>query len=235
MANLSISLHNKGFPSCGCHSLCLSDRFRQLWVVVKDCHPAGYFLVLHLYNSLLFKKNKKMTGQSRLSPNCFNSIFMLQGILFCCYYCCVFLFACLFLLKKRGGLSYKSWPPGKLLWVWFSNRVEWLDHHCATGNGWVWLHIWNKHQKLLEIFLLEWCHEELHRLALTWDNHTGENYFKNSHLFKKIFAGTVIACGTWAMGCFPSHIPPAELDGSFTGTGMTKEMRLTSCRPPYST
>lgn len=103
MANLSISLHNKGFPSCGCHSLCLSDRFRQLWVVVKDCHPAGYFLVLHLYNSLLFKKNKKMTGQSRLSPNCFNSIFMLQGILFCCYYCCVFLFACLFLLKKGGG------------------------------------------------------------------------------------------------------------------------------------
>lgn len=103
LANLSISSHDKCFPSCGCHSLCLSDRFRQLWVAVKDCHPAGYFLVLHLYNSLLFKKNKKMTCQSRFSPNCFNSTFMLQGILFCCYYCFV-LFVCLFLLKK-GGLA----------------------------------------------------------------------------------------------------------------------------------
>ena len=25
---------------------------------------------------------------------------------------------------------------------------------------------------------------------------TGENYFKNSHLFKKIFVGTVVVCGT---------------------------------------
>ena len=88
LANLSISLHDKYCQSCGCHSLCLSDRFRQLWVTVKDCHSAGCFSVFHLYNSLLFKKNKEMTCQSSFSPNCFNSTFMLQGILV--FFCLVF-------------------------------------------------------------------------------------------------------------------------------------------------
>lgn len=59
VANLCISSHDKDCHSWACHSLCLSDRFRQLWVAVKDCHSAGCFSVLHLYNSLLLKKRRR--------------------------------------------------------------------------------------------------------------------------------------------------------------------------------
>lgn len=38
---------------------------------------------------------------------------------------------------------------------------------------------------------------------------TGENYFKNSHLFKKIFVGTVEVSGTLSHGMLPPATFPS--------------------------